>query len=92
MLTEARGLHVNERAPAAALRERGIAGAALDVYEHEPRIEPDLLYCDNVVMAPHIGTGTMEGRVEMCHNVEDNIIAFLNDNTNDLNRVVERDF
>ncbi|MBQ9338732.1 MAG: dihydrofolate reductase [Paludibacteraceae bacterium] len=88
LINTARGAHVNERALAAALRNRTISGAALDVYENEPRIEPELLYCDNVVLSPHIGTGTMEGRLDMCHNVEENILAFIHGDLNALDRVV----
>ena len=88
LINTARGLHVNEMALAVALRERVIAGAALDVFENEPCIAPELLECDNVVLSPHIGTGTMEGRIEMCRNVEENILSFINGDYDNLDRVV----
>jgi lactate dehydrogenase-like 2-hydroxyacid dehydrogenase len=59
-----------------ALKEGEIAGAAMDVYEHEPQIHPELLTLDNVVLSPHTGTGTWEGRIAMCENVCDNILAW----------------
>lgn len=76
LINTARGAHIDEEALAEALRDGVIAGAALDVYENEPAIHPLLLKQDNVVLSPHIGTGTIEGRLEMCHNVEDNILYF----------------
>ena len=72
----ARGAHVDEQALVRALREGEIAGAAMDVYEHEPQITPELLEMDNVVLSPHTGTGTWEGRIAMCENVCDNILAW----------------
>ena len=53
-----------------------IAGAGLDVYEHEPIIWPKLLLLDNVVLAPHLGSATMEGRIAMGEKVIVNIRAF----------------
>jgi lactate dehydrogenase-like 2-hydroxyacid dehydrogenase len=63
-----------------ALKAGEIAGAAMDVYEHEPKIHPELLTLDNVVLSPHTGTGTWEGRIAMCENVCDNILAYLQNN------------
>ena len=51
-------------------------GAALDVFEHEPHISDALKQLDNVVMSPHIGTGTIDGRLAMCRCVADNILHF----------------
>ena len=76
LINTARGAHVDEAALVEALKSGIIAGAALDVYEHEPQIHPDLLTLPNVVLSPHTGTGTWEGRIAMCENVTDNIIAF----------------
>lgn len=76
LVNTARGAHIDEEALATALEAHQIAGAALDVYEHEPAISPRLLELDNVVMSPHIGTGTIDGRLAMCKNVEDNIRFF----------------
>lgn len=76
LINTARGAHVDEDALVWALTTKTIAGAALDVYEHEPHIHPQLIGLDNVVLSPHIGTGSIEGRLAMCENVCDNIIHF----------------
>ena len=76
LINTARGAHVDEEALVTALKEGKIAGAAMDVYEHEPQIHPELLTLDNVVLSPHTGTGTWEGRIAMCENVCDNILAW----------------
>ena len=76
LINTARGAHVNEEALVQALKRGEIAGAAMDVYEHEPEIHPELLQLDNVVLSPHTGTGTWEGRIAMCENVCDNILAW----------------
>ena len=61
----ARGEIIDEKALADALEHGTIAGAGLDVYEREPKITPRLLDLDNVVLAPHIGSATLEGRRAM---------------------------
>ena len=76
LINTARGAHVDEEALVEALKHGNIAGAAMDVYEHEPQIHPELLTMDNVVLSPHTGTGTWEGRIAMCENVCDNILAW----------------
>lgn len=76
LINTARGAHVDEQALVKALKEGEIAGAAMDVYEHEPQIHHELLTLDNVVLSPHTGTGTWEGRIAMCENVCDNILAW----------------
>ena len=76
LINTARGAHVDEEALVQALKRGEIAGAAMDVYEHEPEIHPELLQLDNVVLSPHTGTGTWEGRKAMCENVCDNILAW----------------
>ena len=76
LINTARGAHVDEEALVQALKAGEIAGAAMDVYEHEPQIHPELLTLDNVVLSPHTGTGTWEGRIAMCENVCDNILAW----------------
>ena len=88
LINTARGAHVDEQALVEALRSGIIAGAALDVYEREPQITPELLTLPNVVLSPHTGTGTWEGRIAMCENIADNILAFLNNETNKMNIVL----
>ena len=88
LINTARGAHVDEQALVQALREGKIAGAAMDVYEHEPQIHPELLTLDNVVLSPHTGTGTWEGRIAMCENVCDNILAWINNEIDKMNIVL----
>ena len=76
LVNTARGAHVDEEALIRALKAGQIAGAAMDVYEHEPQIADELLRMPNVVVSPHTGTGTWEGRLAMCEEVTDNILAF----------------
>ena len=88
LINTARGAHVDEEALVKALREGEIAGAAMDVYEHEPQIHPELLKMDNVVLSPHTGTGTWEGRIAMCENVCDNILAWKKGDIQEMDIVV----
>ena len=88
LINTARGAHVDEEALVKALKEGEIAGAAMDVYEHEPEITPALLELDNVVLSPHTGTGTWEGRIAMCENVCDNILAWQNNEIDKMNIVL----
>ena len=88
LINTARGTHVDEAALVEALKSGIIAGAALDVYEFEPQISEELLKLPNVVLSPHTGTGTWEGRIAMCENVVDNIIAFVENRPKDMNIVV----
>ena len=88
LINTARGAHVNEEALVKALKVGEIAGAAMDVYEHEPKIHPELLTLDNVVLSPHTGTGTWEGRIAMCENVCDNILAWKNNEIEKMNIVL----
>ena len=87
LITTARGAHVHEAALIEALKSGIIAGAALDVYEFEPKISEELLSLPNVVLSPHTGTGTWEGRIAMCENVTDNIISFIEGRWNDMDIV-----
>ena len=88
LINTARGAHVDEAALVEALSSGIIAGAAMDVYEHEPQVSPELLKLPNVVLSPHTGTGTWEGRIAMCENVTDNIIAFIEGRINEMNVVI----
>jgi glyoxylate reductase len=65
LVNTARGPIVDERALAAALRDGTIAGAALDVYEDEPEVTPELLEHENVVLTPHLGSATRDTREAM---------------------------
>jgi glyoxylate reductase len=77
LINTARGPVVDEEALAWALQQRLIAGAALDVYEHEPKVHPDLLPLENVLHVPHLGSGTIETRTAMASLAADNVIAVL---------------
>jgi glyoxylate reductase len=88
LINTARGAHVHEEALVEALKSGIIAGAALDVYEHEPAVSSELLRLPNVVLSPRTGTGTWEGRIAMCENVCDNIIAFAQNDLHEMNVVL----
>jgi gluconate 2-dehydrogenase len=77
LVNAARGGIIDEDALAAALRERRIAGAGLDVFEGEPSVNPALYELDNVAMAPHIGSATRATRLKMNHLAADNLDAIL---------------
>ena len=77
LVNTARGTVVDEAALAWALREHLIAGAALDVYEHEPQVHPDLLELENVLLAPHLGSATTETRTAMADLAVENVLAVL---------------
>ena len=73
LINASRGGIVDEQALVDALEEGRLAGAGLDVWEHEPRIDPRLLALPNVVMTPHMGSATYEGRVATGDKVITNI-------------------
>ncbi len=77
LVNTARGPIVDERALVTALGEGVIAGAALDVFEHEPDIQPRLLELDNVVLLPHLGSATNETRTAMALLAARNALAVL---------------
>lgn len=75
-INTARGSMVDERALAKALKENTIWAAGLDVFENEPHILPELLELDNVVLAPHAATKTIEDRINMSIEMTQNIVGF----------------
>lgn len=75
-INTARGNMVDEEALAHALKENQLWAAGLDVFENEPKVLPQLLELDNVVLAPHAATKTMEARDEMGLEVIQNILGF----------------
>jgi len=77
LINTARGPVVDEAALAWALRERLISGAALDVYEREPDVHPDLLKLENVLLAPHLASATVETRTAMADLAVRNVLAVL---------------
>jgi glyoxylate reductase len=77
VINTSRGPVVDEKALVRALKNGRIAGAALDVFEHEPKVEPELLEMSNVVVAPHIGSGSYETRLKMSEMAADNLLSVL---------------
>jgi len=77
IVNTSRGPVVDEKALVRALRTRRIAGAALDVFEAEPFIEPELLEMDNVVLAPHIGSASYDTRMKMSSIAVENLLVAL---------------
>lgn len=77
LINISRGEVIDEVALAEMLREGRLAGAALDVFEHEPAINPKLRALDNVLLLPHMGSATLESRIEMGEKVLINIRTFV---------------
>ena len=77
LINTARGEIIDETALAELLQSGGIAGAGLDVYEFEPKINPKLLKLPNTVLLPHLGSATVEARVEMGEKVIVNIKTWM---------------
>jgi len=76
LINTARGEVIDEFALTQALMFGTIGGAALDVFDGKPRIAPDLMQCDNLVMLPHLGSATKEAREAMGFRVLDNLADF----------------
>jgi glyoxylate reductase len=77
LINTSRGTVVDEAALAWALRERLITAAALDVYEGEPHVHPDLLKLENVMLIPHLASATTETRTAMADLAVSNVLAVL---------------
>jgi glyoxylate reductase len=81
IINTARGAVIDEKALVRALKKKKIAGAGLDVFEHEPKIPPVFKTMKNVVLTPHLGSAVMEVREQMANIVVDNIQAFIDGRT-----------
>ena len=75
LINTARGAIIDERALVRALQTRRLAGAGLDVFEHEPQIESELFTFENVVLIPHLGSATIATRTRMGMIAVDNLLA-----------------
>jgi glyoxylate reductase len=81
IVNTSRGEVIDENALTRMLRGGEISGAGLDVFEHEPAVNPKLLELDNVVLLPHMGSATLEGRLDMGEKVLINIKTFVDGHT-----------
>ncbi|HEY6335481.1 MAG TPA: D-glycerate dehydrogenase [Alphaproteobacteria bacterium] len=81
IVNTSRGEVIDENALARLLSSKEIAGAGLDVFEHEPAVNPKLLEISNVVLLPHMGSATIEGRIDMGEKVIINIKTFVDGHT-----------
>ena len=81
IINTARGAIIDEKALMRALKKKLIAGAGLDVFEHEPKLPPALRTMKNVVLTPHLGSAVMEIRDQMANIVVDNIQALIDGRT-----------
>jgi lactate dehydrogenase-like 2-hydroxyacid dehydrogenase len=77
VINVARGTVVDEQALVDALRSNTIHAAGLDVFEHEPKVHPDLLTLPNTVLLPHVGSATIPTRNAMANLVVENVVSFL---------------
>jgi glyoxylate reductase len=75
LINTARGPIVDEKALVRALEEKRIGGAALDVYEHEPMVEPGLINLPSVVLTPHLGSAALDTRERIARILVENVIA-----------------
>lgn len=81
LVNTSRGAIIDEAALAAALKAKTIAGAAIDVFEFEPKVVPELLNLDNIILTPHIASATEETRAKMSELAATNIIEALEGRT-----------
>ncbi len=81
LVNTSRGEVIDENALTRMLKAGDLAGAGLDVFEHEPAVNPKLLAMDNVVLLPHMGSATFEGRIDMGEKVLVNIKTFTDGHT-----------
>ncbi|PWC44839.1 D-glycerate dehydrogenase [Azospirillum sp. TSO22-1] len=77
IVNTSRGEVIDENALTRMLAKGELAGAGLDVFEHEPAVNPKLIKLDNVVLLPHMGSATIEGRIDMGEKVIVNIKTFI---------------
>jgi len=91
IVNTSRGEVIDEATMTRMLAAGKLAGAGLDVFEHEPSVNPKLLDLDNVVLLPHMGSATIEGRIAMGEKVIVNIKSFV-DGHNPPDRVLETMF
>ena len=81
LVNTSRGEVIDENAMTRMLEKGDLAGAGLDVFEHEPAVSPKLLKLDNVVLLPHMGSATIEGRIAMGEKVLINVKTFVDGHT-----------
>ena len=81
IVNTSRGEVIDENALTRMLASGEVAGAGLDVFEHEPAINPKLIKLDNAVLLPHMGSATIEGRIDMGEKVIINIKTFVDGHT-----------
>jgi len=81
IVNTSRGEVIDERALGDMIEAGQLAGAGLDVFEHEPAVDPRLMAADNVLLLPHMGSATIEGRQEMGEKVVINIRTFVDGHT-----------
>ena len=77
IINTARGDVIDNQALITALKEKTIAGAGLDVYEGEPKLDPGFLGLENIVLLPHLGSASLETRIAMGRRVLQNLKAYL---------------